>query len=95
MKALFRWLLYVIRGDGGWPHRWQDRVFTGHVSIGPITIYGANAMHWQIDVRFRGAYWCFHPTTRTFGGRWPWAFYISSDATPCRATFKLGAARHA
>ena len=27
-----------------WPHRWQDRLFCGHLHIGPVTIYGANAM---------------------------------------------------
>lgn len=87
---MLAWVRFVIRGDGGWPARWQDRLFRGHVSIGPITIYGANAMHWAINVRFRGSYWCLHPTTRTNGGYWPWYFYISPDATPRTATFKIG-----
>jgi hypothetical protein len=73
--------------------RWQDRWFTGHVSfrllwLWPTTVYGANAMHWAINVHTkRWGYLCFHPTTRTFGGHWPWYFYVSRDATPCRATF--------
>jgi hypothetical protein len=53
-------------------------------------IYGANAMHWAINVWWRGNYWCFHPSTRTFGGRWPWYFYISPDATPTRAIYGRG-----
>lgn len=73
--------------------RWQDRIFVGHFNIGRrITIYGANAMHWAINVRIFGTYVCFHPTTRTFGARWPWYFYISPNATPWAATFKRGAA---
>lgn len=79
--------------------RWQDQWFTGHVSFlrtrrdGParITIYGANAMHWAINVwTKRWGFVCFHPTTRTFGGRWPWYFYVSPNATPWAATFKIG-----
>jgi hypothetical protein len=70
--------------------RWQDRIFTGHIKIGRVTIYGANAMHWAINVWFAGAYWCFHPTTRTFGATWPWYFYISPDATPQSAHFRVG-----
>lgn len=50
--------------------QWQDRLFRGHVSIGPVTIFGANAMYWAVNVQFRGTYWCFHPRTRTYGGLW-------------------------
>lgn len=84
-----RWARFVVTPNI-WPSRWQDRLFQGHRRIGPVTVYGANAMHWAINVRWRGTYWCFHPTTRTFGGHWPWYFYVSPDATPQRATFKLG-----
>lgn len=76
----------------GFRERWQDRIFTGHVSWfrGRVVIYGANAMHWALNVRFRGEWWCFHPTTRTFGHRWPWYFYISEDATPTTARVHWG-----
>jgi len=63
--------------------RWQDRWFVGHVSLwNRIVLYGANAMHWALNVRAFGWWWCFHPTTRTFGGCWPWYVYASRDATP-------------
>lgn len=76
-----RWLRFVVFGK--YPSRWQDRIFQGHVNLGRrITIYGANAMHWAVNVWFRDNWWCFHWPTRTFGGRWPWYFYISRDATP-------------
>ncbi len=70
--------------------RWIDRIWRGHISWWRITIYGANAMHWAINIRMRRNYWCFHPTTRTFGGKWPWYFYVSPNATPWAAVFKLG-----
>lgn len=71
-------------------HRWQDRLFTGHVSFGPITVYGANAMHWAINIRTRWGYVCFHPSTKTFGVKWPWYFYVSNDATPTRTKIEFG-----
>lgn len=86
---LRRWVLFVTTPNI-YPNRWQDRIFTGHKTIGRVTVYGANAMHWAINVQARGTYWCFHWKTRTFGATWPWYFYISKDATPYEATFKLG-----
>jgi hypothetical protein len=62
--------------------RWQDRFFPGHISIGPVCVYGANAMHWAVNIRTRWGFLCAHPTTRTFGGRWPWYMYLSRDGTP-------------
>ena len=71
--------------------RWQDRWFTGHFRIGRLTVYGANAMHWAVNYwTRRWGYVCFHPSTRTFGGRWPWYFYVSPDATPTEATWGCG-----
>lgn len=100
MSALLAWVRFVVTPNT-YPERWQDRLFMGHVSfrflwLWPVTIYGANAMHWAINVWFRDAYWCFHPTTSTFstkGHKWGWYFYISRDGTPSRATFALGSAR--
>ncbi len=98
MKKILCWLRYVVTPTP-YPERWQDRLFTGHVSLGSkeiggarIVVYGANAMHWAVNIHFRrfGDWWCFHPTTRTFGGRWRWYFYISTDATPCTAHFAIG-----
>jgi hypothetical protein len=87
MRVL-RWLLYVVT-PRTYPARWQDRLFRGHVSVGPVVLYGANAMHWAINVWAFGYWWCVHPRTRTFGGDWPAYFYVSRDATPTRARFRL------
>jgi hypothetical protein len=82
--TLRQWLKDVRFAFRGSPHerRWQDRFFTGHVSLGPICIYGANAMHWALNIRTPWGYLCGHPTTRTFGGHWPWYVYFSRNATP-------------
>lgn len=88
-ERLRRWWKFVTTPTI-YPKRWQDRLFTGHVNVGPVTIFGANAMHWAVNIRIRGAWWCFHPRTRTFGGKWPAYFYISKDGTPSKATARLG-----
>lgn len=67
-----------------------DRHFGEHVNIGPITIYGFNAMHVAVNIKTRWGYVCFHPTFRVFGVWWPWYFYISHDGTPSNARFKIG-----
>jgi hypothetical protein len=90
MKQLRRaiaWMRFVATPNV-FPSRWQDRLFRGHVTIHlggttRVVIYGANAMHWAVNVAWRGEWWCFHPRTRTFGGQWPAYFYVSPDATPC------------
>jgi hypothetical protein len=86
LRRVISWLRFVVQPQR-YPSRWQDRLFRGHVSIGPVTVYGANAMHWAINVWALGHYWCWHPTTRTFGGYWPWYFYLSTDATPSKACY--------
>lgn len=70
--------------------RWQDKVFTGHIAVGPVTAYGANAMHWALNVSTPWGYFCVHPTTHTFGGLWPWYVYMSRNATPQGAAWGFG-----
>ena len=72
------------RGD-----RLRDRIFTGHARIGSLTIYGANAMHYAVNVRTRRGWFCAHPTTG-IDGYWPWYAYISEDATPQGASWGIG-----
>lgn len=62
-------------------YKWE-----GHVSFGPITIFGANAMHWTTQIKTRWGYVCFRPTTKG----WPWKLYISPNATPWAAIFAIG-----
>lgn len=75
--------------------RFIDRWFGSHLTFGPITIYGRNAMHFAVNIRTRWGYVCFKPLTRCFGVWWPAYFYISPDATPHRARVKWGPREHA
>jgi len=86
-----RWIWFRnLNLFGGFEPRWQDRIFRGHASFGPVVIYGANAMHWAIVIRTRWGTVCYHPSTRTYGSHWPWYFYVSPDATPQSASFGCG-----
>lgn len=64
-----------------------ERYFGGHVNIGPVTIYGENAMHWAVNIRLRRSYFCFRLPLRCFGRWWSLYCYVSPDATPNAATW--------
>lgn len=64
-----------------------EKYFGGHVNIGPVCIYGENAMHWGVDIKIRKTYVCFRLPFRCFGKWWPLYFYVSPDGTPNKATF--------
>lgn len=70
----------------------MEKYLGGHISMGPITIYGYNAMHFAINIWSKKLrkYICFHPTVKCYGRWWPWYFYISSNATPWGATYVFG-----
>lgn len=80
-------------------NEWLERNLGGHVTIGPMTIFGFNAMHLTIQwsTKRLGTI-CFHPSLRFLGdlapwhlGKdWPWKFYISPNCTPWASTFLLG-----
>ena len=55
----------------------------GHVSVGPVVIYGWNAMHGAVNVRWFGGWFCFKVPTKCFGVWWPAYCYWSPDGTPC------------
>ena len=77
-------------GRNSFAERWQDRLMPGHITVGPVTLYGANAMHWTLEVSTRWGHLCIHPTTRTFGGHWPWHIYMSRDGTPGGRSWGFG-----
>lgn len=67
---------------------WWENFMGGHISIGPITIYGENAMHWAVNVKTkRWGYICFRLPFRCFGRWHPLYFYVSPNGTPWAATF--------
>jgi len=67
-----------------------EKYFGSHVNLGPITIYGENAMHWAVNIKLRRSFLCFRLPFRCFGKWWPLYFYLSPDATPTMATFMIG-----
>jgi len=69
---------------------WWKNFMSGHINIGPITIFGQNAMHWAINIKSKWGSICFRLPFPCFGRWWPLYFYISPDATPCRATYIIG-----
>lgn len=69
---------------------WWENHMGGHVSLGPLVIYGENAMHWAVNISSPWGYICFRLPLRCFGRWWPLYFYISPDATPQAATFLVG-----
>lgn len=89
-KYLLRRLFDKVFPPKDFAHYWWARVFPGHITIGPIVIYGFNAMHGAVNIHTRWGWICFHPTMRICGRWWAWYFYISPDATPQSATYRLG-----
>jgi len=69
---------------------WWENFMGGHIDIGPITIYGENAMQWAVNWHMFKTVVCFRLPFRCFGKWWPLYFYISKNATPQKATFKIG-----
>lgn len=65
---------------------WRENFLDGYVAIGPLVIYGENAMHWAVNIQSRWGYICFRLPLRCFDRWWPLYFYISPDATPASAT---------
>lgn len=67
---------------------WWENFMSGHLNIGPATIYGENAMHWAVNIRTkRWGYICFRLPLRCFGTWWPLYFYTSPNGTPGKATY--------
>jgi hypothetical protein len=63
----------------------------GHKSMGKLTIYGYNAMHFGITYQTKKyGYICFRLPLRCFGRWYPLYFYLSPNATSWAATFMLG-----
>lgn len=73
----------------------QYKFMTGHISIGNLTLFGRNAMHWGGHLYTKKyGYICFR-LPFTDDGRWFQLYlYFSPNATPWAATFMLGRKAH-
>lgn len=61
------------------------RFLGGHVTVGPVTLYGDNAMAWTAQVRTATGYLVARAPIRR-----PWKIYFSPNATPWAATWGMG-----
>lgn len=75
---------------------WEN-FFGGHITFWRITIYGANAMNWAVNISTRWGWLCFtlpvpaRLRTNARGERIrDWYIYLSPNATPWAATFYMG-----
>lgn len=66
---------------------WEN-FFGGHISIGNITIFGENAMHWavQISTKKYGVI-CITLPIRSFGEYRGCHIYFSPNGTPWASTY--------
>lgn len=76
---------------------WFENFMGGNISLGPITIFGANAMCWSVSIKTKWGYLCFTlPVMARWRinsrGKmwWQWYIYISPNATPWACTFYRG-----
>jgi hypothetical protein len=77
---------------------WWENFTGGHISFWRITIFGANAMRWSVQIRTKKwGYICFtlpvlaRIMTRKDGTRWlHWYLYLSPNGTPWAATYYIG-----
>ncbi len=68
-------------------YNWLDTSFIGgHFTVGPVTVYGRNAMHFAVNVQLRESYLCFRLPLYCYGKWWPMYCYVSPNATPWAAT---------
>lgn len=71
---------------------WWENFMSGHISIGPITIWGANAMCWAVTIHTkRWGYICFSlPSLRRKKAKLYNYFYLSPNGTPWACTYYRG-----
>lgn len=67
-----------------------QKMFGGHINIGPVTIFGLNAMHWGVTIRLKKGYACFRLPLPCFGRFPALYFYLSPNGTPWAATYIIG-----
>jgi hypothetical protein len=78
--------------------KWYSKFLGGYISIFGITIFGANAMNWTVNISTkRWGYICFTlPVLARIrknreGKRYlHWYFYLSPNCTPWASTFYIG-----
>jgi hypothetical protein len=70
---------------------WWQNFMGDYLNIGPITIFGANAMNWAVNITSKKyGFICFKlPTINNIKGK-KLCFYLSPNGTPWASTFYKG-----
>lgn len=81
-----------------WLSFWM-KFFGGHITIGNVTIFGANAMNWVVNIRTKkyGSICFTLPCMARFRTErytkkivFDWYFYLSPNGTPWASTYYIG-----
>lgn len=74
---------------------WWENFMGEHITIGPVTIYGANAMCWAVNIESKKyGYICFTlPSIARRRQKRGWHLYCSPNGTPWASTFYIGSNR--
>lgn len=85
---MFKWFKKMGAAVSEAATRFAERHLTGHVKLGPVTLYGANAMNFAVQawVAPLGVFVVYQPPVR---GRL-WKLYASPNATPWAAVLGAG-----
>lgn len=71
---------------------WWENFMGGHITLGPITVFGSNAMAWAVNIKTRRwGYICFSlPSIHWLRKKKGHYFYLSPNATPWASTLYFG-----
>lgn len=73
-----------------WQMKFFHKILGGHICLGPVTIYGLNAMQWGVSIRTKKGFIRFRLPLPCFFTFPPLYFYISPNGTPWAATYIIG-----
>lgn len=59
-----------------------ENFLSGHIRVGPVVIFGENAMHWAVNITIGHGFLCFRLPIKCFGKWYPLYCYYSLDGTP-------------
>lgn len=87
-KAMHNITHWTFHASGAKARRWTERHLGGHIDVGPLTVFGDNAMHWAWSFHTPKGYIIAKPPSFRFKQN-P-CVYFSPDATPSNAVWGFG-----
>lgn len=87
LKAPRKFLLFGKIGKYS-TFSWWENFMSGHITIGKLTIFGENSMHWAVQIRTKKyGVIVFTLPIKTFGKYWGCHLYFSPNGTPWASTY--------